>query len=774
MEYNLKILLLSLLIFSEVMISHGLQEEDCKCNRLQASNNCRKWKHNTSNSNDKVTIYFGVMLSFPDPQGRPSFNSSFEDGHNIAPAVYLAVKQVNNRSDLLKDYEVEILRLDGGCDILPRTTISINELICGCQSVVGIIGPSCKKSSETVNQLTNREVFSLITINYGDQNAGTGNYSYAFGILGTLNSMYSMALAELLKHNNWTNYAMLYTAKYSDISRDIILLSGFPPRYTSLMYQDTFIPLKIVKKSYSRVIIVLANPSTIARVLCLAHHEGMFLPDYQWVFHEIIQQNFAKTSFSYQGKPYVCDDFNFSISVNGSINLFLNALQDSSDINEDRENENYILDNNYYEGYKLETVEYSKEFGVNSTTTEWARGFYDAVWALAYALNGSLADLNTSLSEFKLGSPILAESIRKHMLNLDLCGITGNIKFDSNTGFNEGGFLNVIQYEKHQMPRKIGIFKDGKLNITSLNSSAYFIDSLFEQKLDEINDIVMSGILIFTLLTLILLISAQIINIRYRNHKGIKASSPMLNHLIFIGGYIIAIGVIIYVAETPLWVHYPVIGQHICSLAPSLFSIGVTLYLGTVCIKTWRLNRIYIHSKRFDTGDIKSIKGYLLLGFLIALVILDVLVCILWRSIDSQSPKVIPSEENIIIGDGGKRVVLIEQVCHSDYEVYWYAALLAPKVLLVLASFTLALLTQMNIKEFKTGNVIVLSFFLTAIFGIGIPIYAVIIVTFRSNVSISISTAVLSTCLNLTICIGVCILLQPLWKFKCKSYVRMP
>jgi hypothetical protein len=395
------------------------------------------------------------------------------------------------------------------------------------------------------------------------------------------------------------------------------------------------------------------------------------------------------------------------------------------------------------------------------------------VWALAYALNDSLVDLNASLSEFKLGSPILAESIKNHMLNLDFHGISGSITFDNSTGFNEGGFLNVIQYEEHQKPRKIGTFKDGKLNITS---SAYFIDSLFKKQLDEINGIVMSCILIFTVVTLILLISAQIINIRYRNHKGIKASSPMLNHLIFAGGYMIAIGVMIYALETPLWVHYPVIGSQVCSLVPSLFSVGVTLCLGTVCIKTWRLNRIYIHSKRFDTGDIKSIKDCLLLGFLTTLVVIDILVCILWRFIDPQSPNVVPSEEKMIIENEEERVILIEQVCHSEYEAYWYAALLAPKVLLVLASLILALSTQMNIKEFmtKTDNVVVLSFFLAAIFGLGIPIYAIIIVTYADNVSINISTAVLSVCLNLTICIGVCILLQPLRTFKCKSYVRIP
>ena len=236
------------------------------------------------------------MLSFPDSQGRPSFTSSFDNGHDIAPAVYLAVKQVNNQTDLLKEYDIEILRLDGGCDVTTRTVIGVNELICSCENIVGIIGPSCERSSKSVSQLTNREDFSMITINYGGQNAGTGNYTYAFGILGT-NSLYSTAFAELIKRNNWTNYAILYTAQYSDISRDLISLSGFQPRYTSLIY-DTFIPLRIVRKSYSRVIFVLAPPLVIARVLCLAYHKVMFFPYYQWVFHGTIQQDFVKTSFA--------------------------------------------------------------------------------------------------------------------------------------------------------------------------------------------------------------------------------------------------------------------------------------------------------------------------------------------------------------------------------------------------------------------------------------------------------------------------------------------
>ena len=76
------------------------------------------------------TTYFGLMLSYPDPQNRASFVGAFDDGHDIVPAAYLAVEQVNNRTDLLSDYQVELIRADGGCNVTERTVIGINELAC--------------------------------------------------------------------------------------------------------------------------------------------------------------------------------------------------------------------------------------------------------------------------------------------------------------------------------------------------------------------------------------------------------------------------------------------------------------------------------------------------------------------------------------------------------------------------------------------------------------------------------------------------------------------
>ena len=636
-----EVLFLSLLAFSHLLIkSNSLVEENSiRCDRLikPKITEDHKLKQRCGGNDTKGTIYFGLMLSFPDPQGRPSFTSSFDDGHNIAPAAYLAVKQVNNESDLLKDYEVKLLRLDGGCDVHGRTVIGFDELVCSSENIVGIIGPSCERSSKIINQLTNREDFSIITINYGGQNARTEKYSYAFGILGS-KSMYSMAFVELIKYNNWTNYALLYSGSnrhYSNLGREILNVTStmdFPPRFTSAIYKN-FIPLREVKGSFSRVIIVIDSPRVILRTLCLAAHEGVVFPSYQWVFQGTVSQDFYNTSFIYQGRVYSCSESEINATINGSINFFLNALQDDQD-------ENTVSEGDYHDGYEIETTVYSKEFRVSSKSSEWARGFYDAVWALAYALNSSLLDLNVSLTDFELGSPVLAESIKSHMFGLKFRGVTGTIKFDNNTGYNEEGFLNILQYREDKTSTKIGFYKDRQIKLLpNISSSSIFIDSLFKEKFSPVDIQLAVGIFAITVVTLILLISAQIVNVRYRNHKAIKASSPDLNHLIFIGGYLIVIGIVLYIVENFEQINNSSIPPYFCNSVPFLFSIGVTLFLGTSCAKTWRLNRIYVHSKRYDKEDIKSIKGYVLVGFVCILVAMDILVCMLWCIIDTLMPR---------------------------------------------------------------------------------------------------------------------------------------
>ena len=120
-------LLLLLTLLSILTTNHSLVEEsEVNCDGRSKASDCNKLEQ-------RLNLIFGLMLSFPDFQGREHLASSFDDGYNKAPAAYLAVKQVNNRTDLLKDYDIEILQLDGGCDTTTRTVIGANELVCSCK-----------------------------------------------------------------------------------------------------------------------------------------------------------------------------------------------------------------------------------------------------------------------------------------------------------------------------------------------------------------------------------------------------------------------------------------------------------------------------------------------------------------------------------------------------------------------------------------------------------------------------------------------------------------
>ena len=136
-----------------------VDESSVKCDRIGG---CKEELEKTPRS-----IYFGLLLSFPDPQNRDSLVGAFDDGHDIAPAAYLAVEQVNNRPDLLSDYDIKVIRADGGCNVTERSVIAISELSCSCKPIVGIIGPSCGTSSMVVGQLTGNQRFSMITVHYG-------------------------------------------------------------------------------------------------------------------------------------------------------------------------------------------------------------------------------------------------------------------------------------------------------------------------------------------------------------------------------------------------------------------------------------------------------------------------------------------------------------------------------------------------------------------------------------------------------------------------------
>ena len=729
--------------------TNGLVDESSvNCDRI---NNCERELESTRD------IYFGLMLSFPDPQKRVSFIGAFDDGHDIAPAAYLAVEQINNRSDILRDYNIKLIRADGGCNVTERSVIGINEIYCSCKPIVGIIGPSCGTSSMVISRIAANQHFSLVTIHYG-QREFLGNrtlFPFAFGILGA-HIVYVEAMVELVRHNSWTRLAVLYSEDDVDIARSRAIqervneLQGFEIRFATAIYDD-HIPLREVRNSFTRVILILGTPEITLRTLCLASRQHMVFPNYQWVFMERIDSDFHNISFLFNGNHYNCSYSEIGNALNGNINLLFGAVGEDYDVQAVRDNG--VTFQQYQQEYRRHVNEYKTQFNVTSNEVDWSMGFYDAVWSLALALNDSLEELNMNLTQVKTGSKVIAQTIGKHMVDLDFQGISGRIKFDNETGFNLGTTVNVYQYSQNITSTMVGEYSMNRLTFIR-EANPTFINAQFKNKHEHVNMTVVVLLLVTTVLIIPLAISLQIINVVYRGCKPIKASSPLLNHLIFAGCYFIQLSAVLYVLTETHEAISSVAGLYLCNLIPWLLTTGTTLIVGTVFVKTWRLHKIYVNSKRLR--NISYMSNKLLGGVVIFLVCVDIVVCIIWASVDKLN--ISQTRVMQLMEDKELPIVIVYESCSSDHILTWIIVLLAPKVVLTLCSFFFALLTRFNIKEFRTKNVVILVYLISILSGVMIPIFAIITIL---EVEITIRVVILCLFLNLIVYLCVCLLFLP-------------
>ena len=98
------------------------------------------------------TLYLLTLLSYVDNDTSP-----ITDGDFIIAGAELAVAEINNRSDLLENYRLELIPANDGCILGWKSVINlIDNLYYGGKQIVGIIGPECSDAVKAVASLTGK------------------------------------------------------------------------------------------------------------------------------------------------------------------------------------------------------------------------------------------------------------------------------------------------------------------------------------------------------------------------------------------------------------------------------------------------------------------------------------------------------------------------------------------------------------------------------------------------------------------------------------------
>lgn len=707
----------------------------------------------SSSDDPRETIYLLTFVPYPDP--RPSLHPSWDGGPNIVPALRLAVEHINNHTDVLNQYKLELINEDGGCNIVSKAVIGfVHRVLERGRRVVGIIGPGCSSSSLAIAPLIVEEELSLISIHVAGSPLLENRTQY-FNSFGCLGSSYGFAEAAfaLMNKNNWRNISALYDQSrtyfyttFLAFERDISTeVPGSRIMFSAAVY-DFYFPLEAIKDSLTRIVFVFTGPEFARKIMCLAYHEGMLYPMYQWL---LASRTFSEVSgsdvdFNYNGNAYFCSkEVMAETALNGNLLINYKLIP----FNTSASTVAGISYNEYLEKYEAKVNEYNNNNEnpyTNSTFSIWAAPYYDAVWVMALALNNTFG---LNIADYRYGNATATDMIQDQLYETEFEGVSGHVSFNQATG-NIERIIDVFQIF-NSSDEYVAYYNAG--HIEKLGKPD-FIDDEIEDRLIVVSPYLAAFFAIILILQSALAVILHILTFVYRKYSSIKATSPKLNHLIFLGCYLLIVGALIYsIYKGIMFLDGNIRGALCHTIWSWIFPISYTLIFGTIAARTWRLYRIFAHY--LDPG--KFISDPALLAFVLILICVDIVIGIAWTSTDPLELRIRP---RIIIVNGVRKRFL-ERTCSCDYYYYWLVIILGYKLLLLLAVIILSLLTRsIRNRNFATSSLRVFVYLLGSVFTFGVTLYYLMLFL---NVSIYADYVVLCVLLNAIVCMVVALVLFP-------------
>ena len=567
--------------------------ESFRCMVVNSSANCESESRNVRRSLWPVNVL--LLVPFPDAVHKPAFDR----GHAIIPAVRLAAEQINRRSDILSHFSINVQERDSGCDKLSKTAIEvvkiIRDLLVTRSGPVGVIGPACSEESLFVNTFFSSRfttvpipVFYIGTSPYLSENANeTLN---AFGMIGSarlsIRALVRIAEKEQWK---WKNIAILYDGSRSFFQQ---IYGTFIKQFNNsqqLGYtrqiSESRIPLTDILRTAAdiRIVVVFSGKKPARQLACLAGQSTVdfVFPTRQFIFIERSLEDFlddknAEPSFIelLEGKKYYCNKETVMRGLNGSV--LLNQALDSVD-------PDVVTVSNYTAGqvkeqYKERLLQYSIAHNSIFQQSIYAYPYYDAMWALAYGWHDAIYTRN--LNTFTAVNNAILN-------NVSFQGVSSWIEFRTS---GDQQVSNPVRISQVDQSNATTITLYNKSNLT------YPADVFISDEFVAVN-VLLHPFLVtigFTSAFLLLVFTAvvHVMNVVYRNHPSVKASSQRLNHFIFIGCYLHVVTMISYTIQRIV----PEATELIfCNMDAFCSVLGYCFIISTVLAKSWRTYRIFNH-----------------------------------------------------------------------------------------------------------------------------------------------------------------------------------
>ena len=546
---------------------------------------------------------------------------------SVVSGALVAQDEINNRTNLLPGYHIELI-------IKRREFCSTSQLVVGlsnllkytidppCRPVVAVSGLGCSSHTIVMSPIAgNLDLIQLAGVNSPIFQTQNHQFPHLWTFIGSA-TVYSDTVLALMEKFNWKRVGLVYNSDSAftsetavDFEQKIksskgkILVFSKEIRGTTKIYFDRVI--LHIKSQGVTILVVMLDRQQDSILVTRALKEGLLYPQYTWIHVETLPEWLVNKELH--------DRATIFTGIQGHIFLVpLTAAHNQSA---------HLVSGELYSAFeqkfenKLPQLKdlYNKSDIIPNVV--FGSYYYDQVWALALALNKSLPILrnkNLSIDNYTIGQPEITNVIEEQMANLSFKGAGGLVEFNQYRSVSTP--VQIIWFiEKTE--NNVGIYDP--LNITNFRTSMNTSD-LPKDRLDNVYILISlpvaivlyvaaAAVVIFTTIQLVLFMY-----LHYNNSKVVRATSPYLSLVMFVGCYLFCLAAIFSITQGSLSLSPNVFSATICILLLSAVN-AFSLTLTTLFIKLLRVYHIFKSSNHLKSNLGKKFKNYSLFFFILLL-----------------------------------------------------------------------------------------------------------------------------------------------------------
>ncbi|XP_031554561.1 gamma-aminobutyric acid type B receptor subunit 1-like isoform X2 [Actinia tenebrosa] len=651
-----------------------------------------------------------------------------------------ALEIVNNRTDILPEYQLYLLPNDTKCDEAYGTQV-LFEYILRRPPIIMLFGAGCSSVTRSVAQTAWQ--WNLVQVSYASTSSELSNhdrYPLLYRVVAP-QSTYNAASLKFFELYKWNRIATLVQneREFNEMMAELhqeLAKQNFTIVASESFTTDSKSEIRALKEKDARIIAGMFHEDKARQVFCEAYKLGMYGAKYVWLLLDWYDNH---KWWLKNDQQVDCTQDQLTRATSGYFSFeHLNPVTNGKP---------------GISGLTIQDIR-----NIFSTSNPYAPFAFDAVWVMALSLHKAAEKLhleNMTLDSFTYENKEIAKIIRTSVQDMSFQGVTGHIKFNK-----QGDRVGPVRLKQLQngVHLTVAVYEPSIKSITKNNTSkvmwqgsgppsdtphiAYQTEYIAWSLFWFIITVTSCGILLSLLFLAF--------NIKYRHNSYIKSSSPCLNNVIIVGALLIYASVFSILLDSR--VLSGKLLPYMCTITVFLLGIGYSLMFGAMFTKTWRvhqvLNKAYSKQKMFGCSE--------LIGLVLILLVIDVIVFSLWTALDPFTLNMKTTTRKVH-SHSSEAIFFQYECCHSQSMTTWYYVIFGYKGFMLLVGCFVAWETRkVKVKSLNDSH-----FICTSIFTIVFAVFIGVPLTFLIPDHRDAHVTVLALCLILPTTISLCLIFVP-------------